>query len=73
MFGRTTGKREVARFDFTKKPIRPCFLMGWAKALISFPDLKKRGFVLKQVNMENIQKPYLLLVTHSSMVDLTLC
>lgn len=69
MFGRGVQKKEVARFDFKKKPIRPCFLMGWAKALISFPDLKKRGFVLKQVNMENIQKPYLLLVTHSSMVD----
>ncbi len=59
----------IRRFDFQKKPISPCFLMSWAKYLISFPDLKKRKFVLKKINMEDVKSPYLLLVTHSSMVD----
>lgn len=59
----------IRRFDFQKKPIKPCFLMSAAKYIISFPDLKKRKFVLKKINMEDVKSPYLLLVTHSSMVD----
>lgn len=59
----------IRRFDFQKKPIKPCFLMSVAKYIISFPDLKKRKFVLKKINMEDVKSPYLLLVTHSSMVD----
>ena len=59
----------IRRFDFQKKPIKPCFLMSVAKYIISFPDLKKRKFVLKKINMDDVKSPYLLLVTHSSMVD----
>lgn len=62
-------KDNVKRFDFTKKPKRPGFLMNVAKEIISRPDLKKRGFRLTKTNMETVQGPYLLLVTHSSMVD----
>ncbi len=64
------GKKDkIRRFDFTKKPINPCFLMTAAKLIISWPDLKKRNLKLEKVNMEGINGPYLLLVTHSSMVD----
>ncbi len=56
-------------FDFGKRPKSPCFLMTLAKYLISFPDLKKRKFKLTKLNMEGVKGPYLLLVTHSSMVD----
>lgn len=59
----------IIRFDFGKKPVKPCFLMQVAKWLISWPDLKKRGFRLEKTGMERIIGPYLLLVTHSSMVD----
>ena len=56
-------------FDFSKKPKNPCFLMGVAKHIISFPDLRKRKFKLEKINMEGLEGPYLMLVTHSSMVD----
>ena len=56
-------------FDFKKRPISPCFLMTVAKWIISFPDLRKRKFKLEKINMEGIEGPYLMLVTHSSMVD----
>lgn len=59
----------IKRFDFEKKPIKPCFIMSLAKWIISWPDLKKRKFVLEKINMEEVKSPYLLLVTHSSMVD----
>ncbi len=59
----------IRRFDFKKKPIKPCFLMTLAKWIISWPDLKKRGFKLEKIHMEDVASPYLLLVTNSSMVD----
>lgn len=60
---------KIRRFDFAKKPSSPCFLMSVAKGIISFPDLKKRNFRLEKIGMEGVEGPYLLLVTHSSMVD----
>lgn len=62
-------KEKVKHFNFAKRPNDPCFLMSAAKTIISFPDLKKRNFQLTKTNMENVKGPYLLLVTHSSMVD----
>lgn len=67
---RKITKDKVERFDFAKKPHRPWFLFKAAKWIISKPDLKKRGFKLEKIGMEGLEnKPYLLLVTHSSMVD----
>lgn len=64
---------KIKRFDFEKKPISPTFIMRLAKEIISFPDLRKRKAKLTKVGMEEIEgKPYLLLVTHSSMVDFNL-
>lgn len=67
----TKAKKEnIRHFNFAKKPIKPTFIMSLAKWIISWPDLKKRNFVLNKTGMEEIEgKPYLLLVTHSSMVD----
>ncbi len=66
-------RKKVKYFDFKKKPHKPSFLMGLAKSIISFPDLKKRGAVIRKHNMEELEgKPYILLVTHSSMVDFNL-
>ena len=67
------NKDKIKRFNFEKKPISPTFIMGLAKGIISFPDLRKRKAKLTKVGMEEIEgKPYLLLVTHSSMVDFNL-
>ena len=63
---------KVKHFDFEKKPHNPCFLMGVAKHIISFPDLKKRKAVLTKTGMDGVEGPYLMLVTHSSMVDFNL-
>lgn len=56
-------------FDFKKLPKRSTFLMTMAKRVLSWPDLKKRGFTYEKINMENLKPPYLLLSTHGSMVD----
>ena len=66
-------KDKIKRFNFEKKPISPTFSMGLAKGIISFPDLRKRKAKLTKIGMEEIEgKPYLMLVTHSSMVDFNL-
>ncbi len=66
----TKAKKEnIKHFNFAKKPIKPTFLMTLAKWIISWPDLKKRNFKLEKIGMEDVEGPYLLLVTHSSMVD----
>ncbi len=62
-------RAKVKSFNFAKKPIKPTFLMTLAKWIISFPDLKKRNFKLDKIDMDGMEGPYLLLVTHSSMVD----
>ncbi|MBO5352104.1 MAG: hypothetical protein J6A77_02275 [Lachnospiraceae bacterium] len=68
-----SDKNRIRQFNFEKKPVSPCFLLSVAKGIISFPDLKKRKAVLTKTNMEGIEdKPYLMLVTHSSMVDFNL-
>ena len=66
--------KKIKHFDFAKKPKKPSpVLMGLAKALISRPDIKKRGAVITKHGTEEYEgKPYLLLVTHSSMVDFNL-
>jgi hypothetical protein len=70
---KTVSKDRVKRFDFRKKPHKPSFLLGVAKGVISWPDLKKRGARIEKIDMEELEgKPYLLLVTHSSMVDFNL-
>ncbi|MBE5940709.1 MAG: hypothetical protein E7266_09985 [Lachnospiraceae bacterium] len=63
---------KIKRFDFTKKAKNPCFLMYAAKWIISWPDLEKRGYKITKTGMEDVKGPYLMLVTHSSMVDFNL-
>lgn len=67
---RYTPKDKVKKFDFKKHPHKPWFTMTLAKKILSFPDMKKRGAVIRKHNMDDIaDKPYILLITHASMVD----
>ena len=61
-------------FDFAKKPYKPSkFLFFLAKNILCKPDLKKRQAKINKIDMEQLDNvPYLLLVNHSSLVDLNL-
>ena len=63
------NKEKIKRFDFAKKPNKPCFLFGVAKTILCRPALRIRNFTYTKNGMEEVTGPYLLLVTHSSMVD----
>lgn len=68
----TPNKDKVRRFNFKRKPMDP-WLLWLPKLIISWPDLKKRKAVIRKHDMEDIEgKPYILLITHSSMVDFNL-
>ena len=65
----TKSKDQVKRFDFAKKPHKPGFLFPVAREIISKPVLKGRNFKITKTNMDELEGPYLMLVTHSSMID----
>ena len=48
-------KDKVKRFDFRRRPIKHAWLSPVAKGILSFPDLKKRGAVIRKHNMEDIE------------------
>lgn len=69
----TRTKDQVKRFDFEKKPINPKILFPVARHVVSKPLLMLRGYKIEKINMESLgNDPYLMLVTHSSMVDFML-
>ena len=63
------SKDKVKHFDFAKKPNTPCFLFPFARDIICKPGLKNRDFKMTKTNMESLNEPYLMLVTHSSFID----
>ncbi|MBQ8518996.1 MAG: hypothetical protein IJ455_05305 [Agathobacter sp.] len=63
------SRDKVKSFDFKKKPHTPGFLFPVAREIISKPVLNGRNFKLTKTNMESVNGPYLMLVTHSSMID----
>ncbi len=60
---------EIKRFDFSKKARHPGILYDAAKYILSYPELKRRKYKLTKTNMDSVTGPYLMLVTHSSVVD----
>lgn len=65
----TVERDKIRRFDFARKPHSPSILFPAAREIVSKPALKSRDFTLKKINMDSVSGPYLMLVTHSSMVD----
>ena len=64
------NKKKIRRFDFAKKPHKPCFIFSVAKVILCRPALRIRNFTYKKIGMEEVEGPYLLLNSHASIVDL---
>ena len=61
---------QIKHYDFTKKPLKPSpFWMWIARVFAIKPRLKGRPVTVEKINMEGIKPPYLLFVTHASMLD----
>lgn len=62
--------QKVKHYDFSRKPLKPSrFWMGIARQFAIKPRLKGRKVTVKKINMTGIEPPYLLYVTHASMLD----
>ena len=62
--------KTIKHYDFSKKPLRPSkFWMWLARNFAIRPRLKGRKVTVVKKNMEGIKPPYLLFVTHASMLD----
>ena len=60
----------VKRYDFSRKPKKPSkFWMFLARIFAINPRLKGMPVTIEKIDMEGIRPPYLLLVTHASMLD----
>ena len=62
--------KEIRHYDFTKKPRKASpFWMWVARNFAIKPRLKGRKVTVKKIGMTGIEPPYLLFVTHASMLD----
>ena len=62
--------KEIKHYDFSRKPLKPSGLWMWAARTFAIaPRLKGRTVTVKKINMDAIKPPYLLFVTHASMLD----
>ena len=62
--------KRVKRYDFAKKPRKAsAFWMTLARGLAINPMLWGRKLTKVNINMDGIKPPYLLFVTHASMLD----
>ena len=62
-------KKQFKRFDMKKKPLRtPAVLLPLMK-ILSTPDVKKHGGVLKNDLPKDLKAPYILLSNHNAFMD----
>ena len=62
--------RTVKHYDFTRKPLKPSAFWMWiARKFAIKPRLRGRKVTVKKLKMAGIEPPYLLFVTHASMLD----
>ena len=61
---------KIRHYDFTRRPRKPsAFWMWLARNFAIRPRLKGRRITVVKKNMDGITPPYLLFVTHASMLD----
>ena len=61
---------KIRHYDFTRRPLKPSpFWMWVARKFAIAPRMKGREITVEKQNMEGIEPPYLLFVTHASMLD----
>ncbi len=62
--------KPIKHYDFARRPMKPsAFWMWLARTFAIRPRLKGRKVTVVKKNMEGIVPPYLLFVTHASMLD----
>ena len=70
MANKRKPNEKIEHYDFTRRPMKPSAFWMWiARAFAIRPRLKGRPVTVQKIGMEGIKPPYLLFVTHASMLD----
>ena len=62
-------KKEPARFDMKKDPVTTKWYLRPLTYLLSAPDVKKHGAIIRKHGTEGLKPPYLLLCNHNAFLD----
>lgn len=63
----------IKHYDFSRRPRKPSkFWMALCRVFAIKPRLKGIPVTVEKIGMEGVKPPYLLLATHSSMLDFPL-
>ena len=57
------------RFDMKKPPCRTAWYLRPLTLLLSAPDAKKHGAIIRKTGVEGLKPPYLLLCNHNAFLD----
>ena len=60
---------KLKRFDMKKPPYRTAWYLRPLTWLLSAPDVKKHGAIIKKTGVEELKPPYLLLCNHNAFLD----
>ena len=61
---------ELKRFDMARKPMRTAWYLRPLTYILSAPDVKKHGAIIKKTGAEGLKPPYLLLCNHNAFFDM---
>ncbi len=62
-------KKEFRRFDMDRPVMRMSRVLLPLTKILSLPDVKKHGNILKKTGVEGLKPPYLLLCNHNAFMD----
>jgi len=62
-------KKPFERFDMSKHPISTKWYLRPVTYLLSAPDVKKHGAIIKKTGVEGLKPPYVLLCNHNAFMD----
>ena len=60
---------KLKRFDMKKPPYRTAWYLRPLTWLLSAPDVKKHGAIIKKTGVEGLKPPYILLCNHNAFMD----
>ena len=62
-------KKEFERFDMKRPPERTRWYLRPLTMILSAPDVKKHGAIIKKIGTEDLKPPYVMLCNHNAFLD----
>ena len=62
-------KKDFERFDMKRAPMRTRWYLRPLTYLLSAPDVKKHGAIIRRIGTEGLKPPYVMLCNHNAFLD----